>query len=156
MRVRKLSVYGLVLLQAMWGWPAMPVEAQTPAASSPVPAGAPAAVTHHFHRAANGQLYVPAGIPLHLGFGLEGVPLDDGDRETDASKEKSVTLKEGPNQLQFGDVKLPVIADGTPPQTVLEVVDAQNAFVSAENAREDGRVRYQAARADLETLTGTI
>jgi outer membrane protein TolC len=40
--------------------------------------------------------------------------------------------------------------------TVLEVVDAQNAFVTAENAREDGRVRYQAARADLETLTGTM
>ena len=40
--------------------------------------------------------------------------------------------------------------------TVLEVVDAQNAFVSAQNAREDGRVRYQAARADLETLTGTM
>jgi outer membrane protein TolC len=40
--------------------------------------------------------------------------------------------------------------------TVLEVVDAQNAYVSAENAREDGRVRYEAARADLETLTGTM
>ncbi|HXR39048.1 MAG TPA: TolC family protein [Terracidiphilus sp.] len=40
--------------------------------------------------------------------------------------------------------------------TVLEVVDAQTAFVSAENAREDGRTRYQAARADLQTLTGTI
>jgi outer membrane protein TolC len=40
--------------------------------------------------------------------------------------------------------------------TVLEVVDAQNAFVSAENAREDGRVRYQAARADLQKLTGTM
>lgn len=40
--------------------------------------------------------------------------------------------------------------------TVLEVVDAQNAFVGAENAREDGRVRYQAARADLQTLTGTM
>jgi outer membrane protein TolC len=40
--------------------------------------------------------------------------------------------------------------------TVLEVVDAQNAFVLAENAREDGRVRYQAALADLETLTGTM
>jgi outer membrane protein TolC len=39
---------------------------------------------------------------------------------------------------------------------VLEVVDAQNAFVGAENAREDGRVRYQAARADLQTLTGTM
>jgi outer membrane protein TolC len=40
--------------------------------------------------------------------------------------------------------------------TVLEVVDAQTAFVSMENAREDGRVRYQAARADLQTLTGTM
>ena len=39
--------------------------------------------------------------------------------------------------------------------TVLEVVDAQNAFVGAENAREDGSVRYQTARAELETLTGT-
>jgi len=39
--------------------------------------------------------------------------------------------------------------------TVLEVVDAQTAFVTAENAREDGRTRYQAARADLQTLTGT-
>jgi outer membrane protein TolC len=40
--------------------------------------------------------------------------------------------------------------------TVLEVVDAQTAFVMMENAREDGRVRYQAARADLQTLTGTM
>jgi outer membrane protein TolC len=40
--------------------------------------------------------------------------------------------------------------------SVLEVVDAQNAFVGAENAREDGRVRYEAARADLQTLTGTM
>lgn len=39
--------------------------------------------------------------------------------------------------------------------TVLEVVDAQTAFVTAENAREDGRTRNQAARADLQTLTGT-
>jgi outer membrane protein TolC len=40
--------------------------------------------------------------------------------------------------------------------TVLEVVDAQTAYVTAENAREDGRVRYQTARADLQTLTGTM
>ena len=40
--------------------------------------------------------------------------------------------------------------------TVLEVVDAQTAYVGAENAREDGRVRYQAALADLQTLTGTM
>jgi outer membrane protein TolC len=40
--------------------------------------------------------------------------------------------------------------------TVLEVVDAQSAYVTAQDAREDGRVRYQAARADLESLTGTL
>ena len=39
--------------------------------------------------------------------------------------------------------------------TVLEVVDAQTAYVSAENAREEGRVRYEIAGAELETLTGT-
>jgi outer membrane protein TolC len=38
---------------------------------------------------------------------------------------------------------------------VIEVVDAQNAYVTAANAREDGRVRYQTALAQLETLTGT-
>jgi outer membrane protein TolC len=40
--------------------------------------------------------------------------------------------------------------------TVLEVVDAQSAFVTSENAREDGRVRYQTALADLQTLTGSM
>jgi outer membrane protein len=40
--------------------------------------------------------------------------------------------------------------------TVLEVVDAQNEYVLTEDAREDGRVRYEAARANLQTLTGTM
>jgi outer membrane protein TolC len=40
--------------------------------------------------------------------------------------------------------------------TVLEVVDAQNAFVQAQDAREDGRVRYETARANLQTLTGNL
>ena len=40
--------------------------------------------------------------------------------------------------------------------TVLEVVDAQSAFVAAQNAREDGLVRFRAALADLQTLTGTM
>ena len=39
---------------------------------------------------------------------------------------------------------------------VLEVVDAQNAYVAAEDAREDGYVRYQNALATLQTLTGTM
>ncbi len=40
--------------------------------------------------------------------------------------------------------------------TVLEVVDAQTAFVTTENAREDGRVRYEMALAGLQQLTGTM
>jgi outer membrane protein TolC len=40
--------------------------------------------------------------------------------------------------------------------TVLEVVDAQGAYVTAANAREDGRVRYRTALAELQTLTGTM
>jgi outer membrane protein TolC len=40
--------------------------------------------------------------------------------------------------------------------TVLEVVDAENTYVSTEDAREDGRVRYETARAALETMTGTM
>lgn len=38
--------------------------------------------------------------------------------------------------------------------TVLEVVDAQNALVSAETAKADGMVRYETALAQLQTLTG--
>jgi outer membrane protein TolC len=40
--------------------------------------------------------------------------------------------------------------------TVLEVVDAQGAYLTAANAREDGRVRYRTALAALQTLTGTM
>ena len=40
--------------------------------------------------------------------------------------------------------------------TVLEVVDAQGALVTAETAREDGILRYQTALANLQILTGTM
>nr|WP_245818052.1 TolC family protein [Granulicella rosea] len=40
--------------------------------------------------------------------------------------------------------------------TVLEVVDAQNSLTAAELARQDGRTRYQTARANLQLLTGTL
>jgi outer membrane protein TolC len=39
--------------------------------------------------------------------------------------------------------------------TVLEVVDAENTYVSVEDAREDGRVRYETARAALQMIVGT-
>ncbi len=40
--------------------------------------------------------------------------------------------------------------------TVLEVVDAQASLTAAENAREDGVVRYETGLANLQTLTGTL
>jgi outer membrane protein TolC len=40
--------------------------------------------------------------------------------------------------------------------TVLEVVDAQSALITAETAKADGYLRYQAALANLQTLTGTL
>lgn len=40
--------------------------------------------------------------------------------------------------------------------TALEVVDAQNSYLSAENAQADGIVRYQSAIATLQLLTGTL
>jgi outer membrane protein len=40
--------------------------------------------------------------------------------------------------------------------TVLEVVDAETTYVSTEDAREDGRVRYESARAELQSITGTM
>ncbi len=40
--------------------------------------------------------------------------------------------------------------------TVLEVVDAETAYLSAETAQADGVVRYEAATAGLQVLTGTL
>jgi outer membrane protein TolC len=40
--------------------------------------------------------------------------------------------------------------------TALEVVDAQNAQLTAQSAREDGRLRYETALAELQSLTGTM
>jgi len=40
--------------------------------------------------------------------------------------------------------------------TILEVVDAENSLTSAEQAREDGVVRYETALANLQLLAGTL
>ncbi len=40
--------------------------------------------------------------------------------------------------------------------TVLEVVDAESSYLLAETAQADGVVRYQAALAGLQVLTGTL
>ena len=39
---------------------------------------------------------------------------------------------------------------------VLEVVDAQSAYLAVETAQADGMIRYQAALAGLQLLTGTL
>lgn len=40
--------------------------------------------------------------------------------------------------------------------SVLEVIDSQGAVITAENAQIDGQLRYQLARAQLQTLTGKL
>ena len=40
--------------------------------------------------------------------------------------------------------------------TVLEVVDAENTLLTAQSSREDGRLRYRMALAQLQSLTGTM
>jgi len=40
--------------------------------------------------------------------------------------------------------------------TVLDVVDAQSTAALANNAYEDGAVRYRVALANLQTLTGVL
>jgi outer membrane protein TolC len=40
--------------------------------------------------------------------------------------------------------------------TAFEVVDAETAYLSAETAQADGVVRYEAALAGLQVLTGTL
>ena len=40
--------------------------------------------------------------------------------------------------------------------TALEVVDSQSTLISAETAQIDGQLRYQVARAQLQTLTGSL
>ena len=40
--------------------------------------------------------------------------------------------------------------------TVLEVVDAQTTLAQARNGYDDGLVRYRAATASLQLLTGTL
>ena len=70
-------------------------------------------------------------------------------RDQLASLEQSVTTAEQ-------SLRLTTMAYKGGDATVLEVVDAQNSYVAAEMARESGRVRYENALANLQTLTGTM
>lgn len=96
-----------------------PATAPAKAASS---SGATAAkapsFTKHFYHAPDGTFYVPAGVPIRMSIGL-GTGASTVHKGKGASDHSSVVLKQGPNTLQFGIARVPVIADGTPPSTTL-------------------------------------
>ena len=81
--------------------------------------------------------------------------LDEAYSEAVAARDQLASLDASVNTAQES-LRLTKMRYTGGEATVLEVVDAQGAYVTAENAREDGRVRYQAALADLQTLTGTM
>ena len=81
--------------------------------------------------------------------------LDEGYAEASTARDQATSLEQSvrtaAESLRLTKLRY---ADGE--ANVLEVVDAQTALTTAENAREDGAVRFQAALANLQTLTGTL
>jgi hypothetical protein len=94
-----------------------------PSASKPPKESAPPVFPKRFYTAPGGQFCVPAGVPVNLDMSLSGSAGTSGAAPNTAagSNQSSVVLKEGPTSLSFGGIRVPVIADGTPPKTVLTV-----------------------------------
>jgi outer membrane protein TolC len=81
--------------------------------------------------------------------------LDEAYSEAQAARDQLASLELSVNTAAES-LRLTKLAYTGGDATVLEVVDAENAYTTAQNAREDGRVRYENARATLQTLTGTM
>ena len=81
--------------------------------------------------------------------------LDEAYSEAAAARDQLDSLEQSVS-IAAESLRLTKMAYQSGESTVLEVVDAQNSYVTAENAREDGRVRYETARAELQTITGTM
>jgi outer membrane protein TolC len=81
--------------------------------------------------------------------------LDEAYSEAAAARDQLASLEQSSSTAEES-LRLTRMRYTSGEGTVLEVVDAQNAYVSAENEREDGRMRYQAALSDLQTLTGSM
>ena len=81
--------------------------------------------------------------------------LDEAYSEAAAARDQLDSLEQSVS-IAAESLRLTKMAYQAGESTVLEVVDAQNSYVTAENAREDGRVRYETARAELQTITGTM
>ena len=75
--------------------------------------------------------------------------------EVDAASEELDLLRQSA-QLAADSLRLTTLRYQGGEATVLEVVDAQNTLAQARNAYDDGEVRYRAALANLQTLTGTL
>jgi outer membrane protein TolC len=75
--------------------------------------------------------------------------------EVDAAQTELDLLRQSA-QLAADSLRLTTLRYQGGEATVLEVVDAQNTLAAARNAYDDGEVRYRAALANLQTLTGTM
>jgi len=76
-----------------------------------------------------------------------------------AEAETALSEQEGLSrsaQLAEESLKLVTLRYRNGESTVLEVVDAQNTFATANGAYQDGAVRYRVALANLQTLTGAL
>ena len=76
-------------------------------------------------------------------------------QEVDAASSELDLLRQSA-QLAADSLRLTTLRYQGGEATVLEVVDAQNTLATARNAYDDGEVRYRAALANLQTLTGTL
>jgi len=81
--------------------------------------------------------------------------LDESYAEAQAAQDQLASLDLSVKTAEEG-LKLTRLRYTAGEATVLEVVDAQTSFIAAETAREDGDLRYRAAVANLQLLTGTI
>jgi outer membrane protein TolC len=75
--------------------------------------------------------------------------------EVDAASAELDLLRQSA-QLAADSLRLTTLRYQGGEATVLEVVDAQNTLAQARNAYDDGEVRYRAALANLQTLTGNF
>jgi len=81
--------------------------------------------------------------------------LEEGYREASAARDQIDLLDQSVRTAEES-LRLTKLRYSAGEGTVLEVVDAQTAYLSAETAQADGVLRYQAALAALQILTGTL
>ena len=100
----------------------MPAQAPSSAGQA-ANVSAPPVFPKRFYTAPGGQFFVPANVPVNLDMSLAAQNTAGG------SNQSSVTLKEGQTSLSLGGIRVPVVADGTPPKTVLDVADTTHVEV---------------------------